>query len=181
MASMPLLATCKRMDGLVSRKPSIISRTSPGLSSTSRTCRGVSLPCMRTSRSSHGFRLAPGQGKTEGGTLAGLGFERDAAAVPCDDLLADGQSDAGAGKLFPFVQPLEHAKNLFEVLRINPQSVVPHREDPFLPATTGSGNMHPGNSGALILDGIADQVLKYLDQLGFVRHHFGEGIVGHQG
>ena len=93
--------------------------------------------------------------------MPGLGLDRDVAAVPFDDLLADGQSDAGAGKLFPLVQPLEHAKNLFKVLRINSQSVVFHRKHPFLSAAPGDGDVHLGNAaGALVLDGIADQVLK---------------------
>ena len=62
--------------------------------------------------SSHFF-----QGKAKGGTLPELGLDRDAAPVPLGNLLADGQADAGAGELFALVQPLEHAKNLFKVLR----------------------------------------------------------------
>jgi hypothetical protein len=54
------------------------------------------------------------QGKAKGGTVPGLRLDRDVAAVPLDDLLADRQSDAGAGELFAFVQPLEHAEDPFE-------------------------------------------------------------------
>ena len=37
-----------------------------------------------------------------------------------------------------------------------------------------------GHSGVLILDGVADQVLKQLDQLHLVRHDGGQRIVRHQ-
>src|SRR6185437_3924329 len=180
-ASTPSLATCKRIAGLVSRKASRVSRTSPGLSSTSRTSTEVSLSCMGPSSSLHGFHLASCQGKEKGGTLPGLGLDRDVAAVPFDDLLADGQADAGAGKLFPLVQPLEHAKNLFKVLRINSQSVVFHRKHPFIFSAAGDGDMHLGNAaGALVLDGISDQVLEQLNELGFIRQDRGQGTMGDQ-
>ena len=52
--------------------------------------------------------------------------------MPLDDLLADGQSYAGATILFAFVQPLEHAENSSEVLRVNSDSVVLHRKQPSL-------------------------------------------------
>ena len=82
------------------------------------------------------------------------------ATVPFDDLLADRQPDAGAGELFSCVQALEHAKDLVEVLRINSQSVVFDRKYPFLRAISGGGEVYPGNAGELVLDGIADQILK---------------------
>src|SRR5271170_1053577 len=44
MASTPSAATCKTMDILVSRKVSCVRRTSPGLSSTRRTCMGLPFP-----------------------------------------------------------------------------------------------------------------------------------------
>ena len=69
--------------------------------------------------------------------------------MPLDDLLADGQSDAGAGKLFALVQPLEHAENPFEVLRVDSQAVVLHRKYPLLSAVLGGGDVHAGTSGRL--------------------------------
>src|SRR5688572_25596189 len=66
------------------------------------------------------------QRKAKGGTLSGLRFDRDVPAMPLDNLLADGQSDAGPGVLVPLVQTLEHSKNLLEVLRIDADSVVSH-------------------------------------------------------
>src|SRR5664279_4317507 len=97
-----------------------------------------------------------------------------------NDLLADGQSYTGAGELFAFVQPLEHAKNSFEVPRIDSQSVVLHREYPFLRAILGRGDVYLGNSGALVFDGVADKVLKQLNQLLLVRQDGGQRIVRHQ-
>ena len=89
--------------------------------------------------------------------------------MPFDDFLTDGQSDAGAAELFSFVQPLKHAENSFEILRVNAESVVFHRKTPFPVAIQSSGDMDPGNAGFLVFDGIADQVLKQLRQLHLVR------------
>src|SRR5580700_2750069 len=94
-----------------------------------------------------------------------------------DDLLADRQSYAGAGELLPFVQPLEHAENLFEVLRVNSRSVVLHRKYPSSLATLGGGDVDPWDSRPLVLDGITDKVLKQLNQLHLVRLHGGQAIV----
>jgi len=80
--------------------------------------------------------------------------------VPLDNFLADGQSDAGARELVPFVQPLEHAKDLFEILRLDSQSIVLYRKYPLLLAILGGGDVHPRDSGTLILDTVADKVLK---------------------
>ena len=93
-------------------------------------------------------RLAFCQGKAKGGPVPGLRLDRDGAAVPLDNLLADGQAYAGAGELFPLVQPLEHAENLFEILRVNSQSVVLHREDPFLLAILAGGDVDLGEHRA---------------------------------
>ena len=82
--------------------------------------------------------------------------------MPLDDLLADCESDAGAGKFLAFMQPLEHDKNSVEVLRIDSQAVIAHRESPFAPAIFGGGNVNARHAGVLILDGIADQILKQL-------------------
>ena len=109
-----------------------------------------------------------------------MGFDRNAAAVPLDDLLADSQSDAGARKLFPFVQPLKHAENSLKILRVNSQAVILHRECPLLSAILGGRDVYLGHSRALILDGVADEVLKQLNQLSLVRHDGRQGIMRHQ-
>lgn len=41
-----------------------------------------------------------------------------------DNFFADGEADTGASELFPFVEPLEHAKNSFKVLWIDAESIV---------------------------------------------------------
>jgi hypothetical protein len=102
------------------------------------------------------------------GTFPGLRFDRDTAAVALDDFLADGQPDASASELIPFVQPLEHAENPFEVLRIDSQAVVFYREVPFLAAILDGGNVYAGHSQFLVLDGIANEILKQLSQLSLV-------------
>jgi hypothetical protein len=51
--------------------------------------------------------------------LSGLRLHRDDAAVPLDNLFANSQAYAGAGELFPLVEPLKHSKNLFKVLRVD--------------------------------------------------------------
>src|ERR1700690_494686 len=55
MASTPSLATCRLTNGFTSRKASCVSRRSPGLSSTKRTCRGM----LCSSGSLLGFRQNP--------------------------------------------------------------------------------------------------------------------------
>ena len=66
----------------------------------------------------------------------------------------------GAREFLPLMQPLEHAKNSFKILRVDSQSVVLHREYPFLPAIPGGGDVHAGDPRILVLDRIADKVLK---------------------
>ena len=53
--------------------------------------------------------------------------------MPFDDLFADRESDTGAVKFLPLVQPLKHAEYSFEKLRFNPESVVLNGEHPFVP------------------------------------------------
>src|SRR5580704_16307039 len=169
MASTPSLATCKRTDILASRKASCVSRTSPGLSSIKRTSSAILLSSLRHMTPFHSF-----QDKAKGGTLPWLRLDRDAAAMPLGDLFADGKSDTGSGKLFSLMQPLEHAKNLFEILRNDSQPIVFYRKCPLLPAVPRDGDVylwHPGF--LLIFNGIAHQVLKQLSQLRLIRQHGG--------
>src|ERR1700690_742101 len=58
------------------------------------------------------FGRGLGKGEEKRGTLAYLRLDPHAAAVPFDNLLTDGQSDAGAGIVFLAVKPLEDTKNL---------------------------------------------------------------------
>ena len=47
------------------------------------------------------------------------------------DLLAQGQADSDAGKLFAAMQALKHDEDLLEILRVDVKSVVAHGKDPF--------------------------------------------------
>ena len=94
------------------------------------------------------FRVAARQGEAKSGALPELRLDRDVAAVPLDDLLADRQPDAGAGELFALVQPLEHAEDPFEILRVDAEAVVLDREHPFLAAVPGGGDVDLGDCRA---------------------------------
>jgi len=48
--------------------------------------------------------------------------------VSFDDLFADGQTNAGTGEFFPFMQPLKHAKYSFEILLFDSEAVVLYGE-----------------------------------------------------
>src|ERR1700722_9804073 len=98
-------------------------------------------------------------------------------AVALNDLLADGQSNPGSGELIPLMQPLEHSEDFFEILRVNSQSVVFYRKVPLLAAVPGSGNVYSGDAGFLVLDSVADEILKQLGQLHIVSQDGGERIV----
>jgi hypothetical protein len=92
-----------------------------------------------------------------------------------NNFFADGQFDPGDRELFPLVQPLEHSKDFFEVLRIDSQAIVSHRKYPDLLGIAGGRNMHLRRSRAVVLDGIANQILEQLNQLPFVSQNEGNG------
>src|SRR5206468_3389620 len=71
-----------------------------------------------------------GQRKVEDRAAVRRRLDPDAPAVPAHDLLADRQSDAGAGVLLPGVEPLEDHEDPLRVLRLDPDSVVTHAEEP---------------------------------------------------
>src|ERR1700722_13063341 len=95
-----------------------------------------------------------GHGKAERGSLSDRGLDRNIAAMPLDDLFADGEAHSGAGELLAPMQALKHSKYPFEVLRFNAEAIVLHRENPFFRAILPSRNMHVGYFGAPILDGV---------------------------
>ena len=111
-----------------------------------------------------------GDGEGEGRTLAGFGFHGDAAAVALDDLLADGQADARAGILGPGVQPLEDDEDALEVFGLHADAVVLHREYP-MALVTAHADVDSRRLLAAEFDGVADEVLEQLRQLGGVRFH----------
>ena len=63
------------------------------------------------------------QRKKERGALVHLAFGPHFPAVPGDDALDDGESDAGAGELVT-MQPLKHAEQLVDVLHVEARAIV---------------------------------------------------------
>ena len=105
--------------------------------------------------------------------MAGLRFDPDPAAQSLEHFLADGQADARTLKLFAAVQTLEQNEDPFKVLRLDPQAVIAHAEDPFPVTVTRDRDMNAGGVGTAVLDCVADEVLKDLGQLGVVRRDRG--------
>jgi hypothetical protein len=56
--------------------------------------------------------------------LSGRGVHPDPSAVPLDDLLADGEADAGAGVLLARVQALEDDEDALGESRVDADAVV---------------------------------------------------------
>src|SRR5580692_5694478 len=165
IASMPSAAKCTRTGIPESRNASRVSRASPGLSSTKRT--SMDIPS-----SFNLIPLAAVQGEAEGRSHSRLRLDRNLSAMALHDLLAYRQADARAGKLFPLVQALEHAENSLEILRVDSEPIVLNGEAILLAAIQRS-DMDSGSSGILILDGVADQILKQLNKLHLVRQNVG--------
>ena len=70
------------------------------------------------------------QGEEKSSATAGLGFHPDSPPVAGHDRLANGQPQAGAGKAVLRVQPLEQLEDPLEVLRVDPDALIRHREHP---------------------------------------------------
>src|SRR6266404_4314289 len=66
------------------------------------------------------------------GTMAGPRLDPYLPAIVLDDLLTDCQTDSVARVFGPGVQALEDNKNIFCVLRRNPDPVIAHAEQPLL-------------------------------------------------
>src|SRR5512146_1144574 len=171
IASSPSQATVMWWITFPSLNASSVSRTSPGLSSTSRISMGLVPVSVATS--------APPlrrYGKEKRRSFARLRFQPDAAAVALHDLFADRKADPGPG-IFHFpMQPLEYRENPFEIFRIDPDAVVRDRKNPFL-AVLPSRNMNPCPFPAAEFEGVPDQVLEQLDHLRPVRLQGGKRIV----
>ena len=65
------------------------------------------------------------------------------------------------------MQALKDDKDAFGELRVEANAVVAHREDPFVPCPL-CPNVDTRRLGTVELDGIAQQVLEYHDQLSVV-------------
>src|SRR5262249_42616405 len=168
-ASAPFSITLRRCWTPASARPSWIKSASAGLSSTSRISTGLL-------GASAGMVVRPfvREGEAERAALAGLRFDPNTAAMTFHDLLANGQADARAGVLRPGVQALEDEKNPLGMLWGDADAVIADGEDP-LPALGPGADVNARRLSRLAeLDGVADEVLEQLGQLGSVRQHRGQ-------
>ena len=76
------------------------------------------------------------------------------------NLFANGEPDSRAREFVPLVQPLKHAEYAFKELRTDSQPAVLHGECPLGGSAPLRGDVDVRDSGALLLDGVADQVLE---------------------
>src|SRR5687767_13834135 len=91
-------------------------------------------------------------------SLAWLRFHPDAPAVPLDDLFTHGQPDARSRVLVPGVQSLEDHKNSPEVLRLDPNAIVAHAENP-IPLSGFHAHVNARRFVAPELDPVAHEIL----------------------
>src|SRR5438093_10486415 len=96
--------------------------------------------------------------------MARLRFEPDAATVAFDDLLTDSQSQAGAGILAAPMKPLEDREHLIGIAHIDADAVVAYREPPHA-VLPDHLDINAWREMTVKLDGIANQVLKYVLKL----------------
>src|SRR5215467_2550392 len=111
---------------------------------------------------------------------AELRFEPDPSTVALDDLFGYREADAAA-LIFPaLVQPLKHLENAVSKLLIDADSIVLDREQPF-PVARRRVQPDPWRPCGAEFQGVADQVLQQLPQLGLIGVHHrqrSEGNVG---
>src|SRR5687767_3252500 len=188
-ASSPLLTTWSSLAILASASASLVMSTSPGSSSTRRISTGAGSAARGSSDTELSFfcfgfgfgivgtgdlvelvdqlrrrgglvgRDGDGQGPADGRPLLDGRVEPDVAAVELDDLLAQGQADAGAGIRLLGVEPLEDHEDPVGVRRFDPDPVVGDPERP-LPVGLFGADLDPGRGIAAELDGVPDDVLE---------------------
>src|SRR3990172_2597332 len=174
IASIPSLAT-ETSHGK-SRIASMTRSTSPGLSSTRRTC--IRRTVLVVSPMALLVAAFAREGEQEARARARPGLDPDPAAMALDDLLADGEADAGARVLGARVQPPEDDEDPFPVLRVDADPVVAHREEPLLLARQ-AGDVDRGSLvGPAELDGVSDEILEHLREAGGVHAEGWERAAG---
>src|ERR1043166_1976404 len=94
------------------------------------------------------------------------GFHPDAPVMLLDNLLADCQSNTRAWVLAA-VKAVENAKNLIVVFGRNADTVILHRDDP-LSVLLLRADFDVWRVTGAVLDCVADQILKHLNQLHLV-------------
>src|SRR5580658_6945295 len=141
------------------------SMASGRLSSASKRLNGRGLDC----------RVVFWDGKEKGRSFTRRGFDPDSSAVTLNHALANCQSDAGAG-IFPVtMEPLENTEDYLLVMGIDADAVVPHREAP-RGALAGGRDVDFGRIFRSIFECVADEILKYLLQVGFAHADLGQWV-----
>jgi len=125
-------------------------------------------------------RTSRGQREVERRSLTWLGLEPYLPVVVFDDLLDDGEADAGPLILLLRVQALEHEEEAITVLGVNAYAVVLNGNHPGIVLPTG-GHMYLRRLLGAELDSVADEVLKHLYHLSAVRSDRGQGVEGYGG
>src|SRR5262249_55879941 len=158
IACSPSPTTCRLFGIRKCSKASLVMRTSPGSSSTSRTSTSASPPrsVMRCLLNVSGRDR---QREIEFGPLMIFSVEPDSAAVMFDDLAAHGQADAGSRVLGPVMQSLEDDEDAVRELGLDSDPVVGHGEEPVVIAA-GRGDPDHWRLLPAEFDGVADEVLE---------------------
>src|SRR5580700_6136213 len=104
-----------------------------------------------------------GNRKFESGPTARFRLHPDAAAVSLYNAFADCQTHPGSRSRIA-MQALEHSEDILFVFRRNSDPIVAHADHPLRTILLGA-NPDYWRIRALVLDGVADQVLKQLDHL----------------
>ena len=124
-----------------------------------------------------GFGDFGGEGEVEGGALVGVGFEPDVATVAADDFFANGEADAGAGVFVGGVEALKDDEDTVGKSRVNADAIVGNGEVPVGVVLCGGDGDVGGKVGFAEFEGIADEVLEELGELGVVAVEGGKGAV----
>ena len=108
-----------------------------------------------------------------------LRFHPDSSALTLDNFLTQSKSDASAGN-FSSMQAFEHAEHPVGVLRIDTDSVVPHRKQPSFRVSLRR-DVDSRRLLASVLNRIGNEVLEKLQQHNLFGHHGWQWIEGHRG
>ena len=95
-----------------------------------------------------------------------------------DNLLAQRQANTGARILQSGVQTLKEDKDTLGILRLDANTIVAHRKLPLVLVALGT-DVDGGWRCSAKFDGIAHEVLEYLQQLGGVYQYGWQGRVCH--
>src|SRR5512137_3150919 len=129
---------------------------------------------MRIARARRGTALR--NGEAEVCPLPRLGLDPGEPSVALDNALAERQAYAGS-KIAPAgVQPLKDVEDAVEILRLNPDAIVPDGEKPILLPFLDA-NMDFWRPFTSELNRVADEVLKHLRHLGGINAQSGKGLV----